>query len=96
MRRMSASLAAMALNTLAAMPGRSPCSVRLEVSGHGCSESVLPRYNLISGRGWDGTYGIYAPCNYLKNGWGKRYAKPGSNGYRNVSTNRPIRYMGIG
>ena len=41
-------------------------------------------------------YGIYAPCNYLKNGWGKRYAKPGSNGYRNVSTNRPIRYMGIG
>ena len=27
---------------------------------------------------------------------GKRYAKPGSNGYRNVSTNRPIRYMGIG
>ena len=34
---------------------RSPCSVRLEVSGHGCSESVLPRYNLISGRGWDGS-----------------------------------------
>ena len=34
---------------------RSPYSVRLEVSGHGCSESVLPRYNLISGRGWGGS-----------------------------------------
>ena len=29
--------------------------MRLEVSGHGCSESVLPRYNLIYGRGWGGS-----------------------------------------